>query len=106
MGDEGVARIGALEHGDEVQALGQRGGHVLEAMHCEVHLARQERFLDLLQEGALPPDGLEPSVLHAIAGGRDDLDGDVVAEGLEPGFDVLGLPEREQAPPRADTDLQ
>jgi hypothetical protein len=66
-------------------------------VHGQVHLAGQQRLLDLLEEGALAPDALQPAVEDPVAGGGDLVELDLVALGSEEVSDVLGLPERQDA---------
>ena len=100
--DEHVARVGALQDRHERETGGQRRRHVLQRVHGEVHLSRQQRLFDLLQEGALAADGLEPLVLEPVAGGRDLVERRGVPERREPFLDVARLPERERAAARPD----
>jgi len=90
--EQRVARIGPLQVGAERQAAGQRGGHVLEAVHGQVDLAGQHRLFDLLQEGALAADAFQAPIEHLVAGGGDLLELDLVAAGDEEVLHVLGLP--------------
>ena len=109
--DEDVAGVGALRDGGEDEARIEFGGQVLERMNGEVDAALGERVFDLLDEdsfaarsgasaGAIGAVGL----LHAVAGGADDLDLDRVAAVTQLGGDVVGLPEGELRASRADAD--
>ena len=80
-------------------------------MHGDVDAAGGEGVLDLLNEDALGVEGravvegrgcFEGGILHAVAGGADDLNGDAVAAGAELIRDVIGLPERELGAAGAD----
>jgi len=73
----------------------------------EVDAAFFEGFFDFLDEDAFAVEvgrGDEAGLLHAVAGGADDFEFDViagVAEGVE---DVVGLPEGELGASAADAD--
>jgi hypothetical protein len=69
-------------------------------------LAGQHRLLDLLQEGALAADALQAPVEDLVAGGRDLVDLDLVSPRGEEVADVPGLPQRQQAGARSDSDPQ
>ena len=78
-------------------------------MDGEVDTAGGEGFFDLLDEdaGAVGRQTVgrdEGRVLHAVAGGADDFDGNGVAVLAELRGDVVGLPERELRAARADAD--
>jgi hypothetical protein len=85
----------------------------------EVDAAVGEGLLDLLDEDAFAVRegsegglglgfglglGLGFGMLHAVAGGADDLDGDGVARGAEGSGDMVGLPEGELRASGADAD--
>ncbi len=55
-GDERIAHVGALRHGRERQALGQQRRQVLQRVHGDVDLAREQRALDRLCEDAKTSD--------------------------------------------------
>ena len=111
LADEGVTGVGARWGGGEGEARVEGGGEIFERVHGDVDAPGGERVLDLLDEDALGVEGravlegrrgLEGRVLHAVAGGADDLDRDVVAARAELISDVVGLPEREFGAARAD----
>ena len=65
-------------------------------MDGEVDAALFEGFFDLFDEDALAVEVWrrdEAGLLHAVAGGADDLEFDVVAGVAESVEDVVGLPE-------------
>ena len=104
LADEGVAGVSARGDCGEGEARIERCGKIFERMHGEVYSPYGQGVLDLLDEDALGVEGrailegcrgFEGWVLHAVAGGADDLDGDVVATRAELLSDVVGLPERE-----------
>src|SRR5579875_1538316 len=80
-------------------------------MDGEIDSAGRQGVFDFLDEDAL---GVERGavfkgcgrakgrILHAVAGGANDLDGDVVATAAQLVGDVVGLPERELGAARAD----
>jgi hypothetical protein len=102
-------RIGgllALEERGELEAIGQFGGDVLEAVDGEVDLAGEERALDLLDEEPLAGGAEGGRGLYAVAGGADG-DGDELEAGLERlefRDDETGLREGERAATSADPD--
>ena len=109
--DEGVAGVGARGDGGEGEALVERCGQIFERMHGDVDATGGEGVLDLFNEDALGVEWraviearrrLEGRVLHAVAGGANDLDGDLVATSAELLGDVVGLPERELGTASAD----
>jgi hypothetical protein len=113
--DEDVACIGALRNGGEDEPRVELGGQVLERVDGEVDAALGERVFDLLDEDSLAVrrrgERWERSCFgpigvlgHAVAGGADDLDHDLTAAVVQPGGDVIGLPEGELGASRADTD--
>src|SRR6185437_1123938 len=101
---EGVARVGAARDGGECEARVEFGGQVFQRVDGEVDLAGGEGFFDLLDEDAFGEGGFSGRLLKAVAGGADDLDGDLVAEGGELLGDVVGLPECELGAAGAYTD--
>ena len=102
--DEGVAGVGARRDGGEGEARVERGGEIFERVDGDVDAAGGERLLDFFDEDAL---GIKRAaivecrgcfkggILHAVAGGADDLDRDIVAALTQFVSDVIGLPERE-----------
>ena len=57
--DHGVARIGARRDRDQRQPRGQMRGHVLEAVHREIDVAREQLLLDLpWPRPPLPPSSI------------------------------------------------
>jgi hypothetical protein len=101
--NQGVARVGALQHRDESEAGRQFGRDVLQAVDGQVDLAREQRLFDLLEEGPLARNRRKRAA-RPVAGGRDVPQGRFVAERLEPRLHVIGLPSREEAAPRSDAD--
>ncbi len=113
LADEGVAGVGARGDGGEGEARIEGGGQVFEGVDGEIDAAGGEGVFDLLDEDALGVErgavgegggNDEGGVLHAVAGGADDVDGDGVAVGAEDVGDVVGLPERELGASGADAD--
>ena len=76
-------------------------------MDCQVDAALFQGFFDFLDEDAFAVEIRrrdEAGLLHAVAGGADDFEFDViagVAEGVE---DVVGLPEGQLGASAADAD--
>ncbi len=71
-------------------------GEVLERVDGEVDAAFFEGFFDFFDEDALAVEVRrrdEAGLLHAVAGGADDFELDVVAGVAEGVEDVVGLPE-------------
>ena len=75
--DQHVACILARQEGADREARRLRRRHVLHAVDGGVDAARQQRFLDLLDEQALAAGLGQRPVLDGVAGGLDghDLDG-------------------------------
>ncbi len=74
---ERVARVGALGHADDGQAVRQLAGHVLGRVHGEVDRPREQRLLDLLHEARLVLElrsGAPAGPLVARRADRDHLD--------------------------------
>ncbi len=71
-GEEGVARVVALEDAGDGEALGQPRLHVLHRMDGDIHLVRVERLLQLLGEQALAADLGERPVEDLVGHGGDD----------------------------------
>ncbi len=71
---EGISGVFTLQHGADLQPIGQHCRHVLAAVHREIDLAVQQRVLDFLDEQALAPDFRERTLLQAIARCLDDDD--------------------------------
>ena len=69
---EGVARVLALGHGGDAEALGQQRRHVLHRVDRAVDAALDERLLDLLGEEALAADLQQAAILDPVARGGDD----------------------------------
>ncbi len=69
--DEHVARILAARNADQREAVGQLAGHVLDGVHRDVRLAREQLLLDLLDEEPLAADLGERTILDAVAAGDD-----------------------------------
>ena len=76
-------------------------------MDGEVDAAFFEGFFDFFNEDAFAVEvrrGDEAGLLHAVAGGADDLEFDVIA-GVAKGVEnVVGLPEGQLGTPAADAD--
>ena len=96
--DEGVARILALEHGGQLEAVGQVHRHVLQRMHRQLRPAVVERGLELLHEQPLAADLRQAAVEDAVAlrGHRQQADVDAAALAQQAAH-MLGLPQREAA---------
>ncbi len=69
---EGIPAVFPGRHRPQHQALRHFRRHILEAVHRQVHLPRQERLFDLLDEQALAADLGQGDVLNLIPGGLDD----------------------------------
>ena len=105
LADEGVASVGAWRDRREGEARVELGGQIFQRMDREVDASRGEGFFYLLDEDTFAVDAgrrLEAGILHAVAGGADDFDGDGVAMAAQEFGDVVGLPERELRAARAD----
>jgi hypothetical protein len=103
----GVARILAGGRRRQHQPGRQLGRHVLERVHRQVHLARQERLLELLGEQPLSADFAQRHVQHLIPAGVDDRelhrrDG-TAWQRQEPIADVLRLRQRQGRPACTDS---
>ncbi len=98
LADPDVAGVGAFGDGGEGELRGQFGGEVFERVDGEVDATGFEGFFDFLDEDAFAVEvwrGDEAGLLHAVAGGADDLELDVVAGVAEGVEDVVRLPEGE-----------
>ena len=93
-GDEGVARILAFAHGDEVEALGKLHRNVLEGVHGEIGLARLHGDFKLLHEESLAAHLGERAVEDLVASRRhaEELHARGRIAGAQHGLDVKGLP--------------
>ncbi len=102
--DEGIARILALHHAGQLEALGQLHGNVLERMHGHVGAAFFQRDFQLFHEEALAAHLGQGAVedLVALGGHAEQFDG--VAARTQQGLHMFGLPEREAAFARGDDD--
>ncbi len=70
-----VARVGALGHGDQAQALGRRGGQVLHRVHGQVALPGQQGLAQRGDEDAGPAERRErPGEPVAVGADPDELD--------------------------------
>ena len=69
-----VPRIFPLQHGADVESVGQDRRHVLAAVNGEVDVAAEQRIFDLLHEQPLAADFRQRRLLQAIARGLDDDD--------------------------------
>ena len=108
---EGIASVGSRGDGGESETRIELRGEIFERVDGNVNAVGGEGVFDLLDEdsfcidwGAIVEGGgsAEGGVLHAVAGGADDFDGDLVAKGAELIGDVVGLPEREFGAAGAD----
>src|SRR5690606_19390480 len=99
--DVDVAGVLTLEHGAQGETVRQARRDILQRMHRRVHLAGHDGTVDLLREKPLVPDPGKGHVGDPVAGGVQDpdLDPEAGVRRLEPSLDVLGLPQREAAPP-------
>ena len=95
--DPGVARVFALHHAGQCEALGQLHGHVLERMHGDVGAALFQRGFQLFHEQALAADLAQRAVQDLVALGGHAQQGDGVAARLQQGLDVFGLPQGQAA---------
>ena len=107
LADPDVAGVGAAGDGGEGELGREGGGEILEGVDGEVDAAFGEGFFDLFDEDAFavePGGGDEAGLLHAVAGGADDLELGEVAAVAESVEDVVRLPESELGAARADAD--
>ncbi len=107
LADPDVAGVGAFGDGGEGELRGELGGEIFEGVDGEVDAAFFEGFFDLLDEDAFAVEvgrWDEAGLLHAVAGGADDFEFDVVAGVAEGVEDVVGLPEGELGASGADAD--
>src|SRR5579875_2245593 len=110
--DEGITGICAGGDGGEGEARVERRGEILERVDGDVDAAVEESVFNLLAEDALGVErravregcgGDKVGVLHAIAGGADDLSNDGVTVMAELGGNVIGLPKRKLRAAGAET---
>ena len=88
-----------------MSACRQLGGHVLEAVHAHVHLAGEQRLLDLLHEERLAAEVGERDLGEAVPGGPDHHDLDLGPAGAQRRRHRFALHQREAAAPRAEANL-
>ena len=96
LADPDVAGVGALRDSGEGKLRGKLGWKVFERVHGEIDAAFFEGFLDLFDEDPFAVEvwgGDEAGLLHAVTGGADDLELDVIARVSQGVEDVIGLPE-------------
>ena len=107
LADPDVAGVGAFGDGSEGELGASFVGRSLRRVDGEVDAAFFEGFFDFFDEDAFAVEIRrrdEAGLLHAVAGGADNLELDViagVAEGVE---DVVSLPEGELGASAADAD--
>ncbi len=109
LADEGVAGVGARRDGGEREAGVELSRQVFKGVDGEVDASSGERFFDLLDEDAFAVKAgrrLESGLLHAVAGGANDLNFDFVAVFAQRVCDVVGLPEGELRTTRSDSDVR
>ena len=90
--DQGVPRVSAGANGGNAEAFRQFGGEILEAVDGHIHLPRQERLFQLLDEHANAERGKRSGGVP-VAGGGDDagVESDVGLKGLQGSYDFLNL---------------
>ncbi len=103
--DQRVARVAPLADRLEPEPLGKLGRHVLHRVHRHVRAAVVESGLELLDEPALAADARQRRRLEAVAAGRDrhELHLDPGPALQQRALHPLGLPDREVARPRRDS---
>jgi hypothetical protein len=105
LADPDVTGVGAFWDGCKGELRGQFGWEIFEGVDGQVDAAFFECFFNFFDEDTFAVEvwrGHEAWLLHAVAGGADDLEFDVVAgiaEGVE---DVVGLPEGQLRASAAD----
>ena len=105
--DPDVAGVGALRDCGEGELRGELGWKIFERVNGEVDAAFFEGFLNFFDEDSFAVEvwrNDEAGLLHAVTGGADDLELDVIAgvsQGVE---DVIGLPESKLRASAADAD--
>ena len=108
--DQGVARVGARQHGADDQPARQTGRHVLHRMDRDVDPPVQQGLFDLPGEQPLAADRGERALQHPVARGMDGLDGDralLPERGIgrgEAAADLVGLGPGERACACSDPD--
>ena len=96
--DPGIARVLALQHGAQREALGHLHRHVLERVHRQVSAALLQRDFQLLDEQALAADLRQRAVQDLVTLRRHAQQLDAPAEALaQQGLDMLGLPQGQAA---------
>ena len=99
VADEGVGRIGALQHRRQAEARLQLHRHVLERVHGAVGLTALHCQLQLLQEQALAADGRQRAVQLLVATGAHRHQHHLQS-GMgraQAGGDMFALPQGERA---------
>ena len=73
VGNEGIARIFALRHRCQYNAIRQSRRQVFHGMHRRVYAPVQQGFIQLLGEKAFAAGILQPLVLEPVAAGDEAL---------------------------------
>ena len=103
--DPDVAGVGAPGDRGKGELRGKFCGEIFEGVNGQVDVALFEGFLDFFDEDAFAVEVRgrdEAWLLHAVAGGADDLELGVVAGVAKSVEDVVGLPESELGASAAD----
>jgi len=90
-----VARIFPLRYRRDLQARRNRGGKILKAVHRQVHLPRQQRFLDFLGEQPLAAHAGKRNAGDPVAGGLDDFDAALHEQRGQASLHPTRLPQRQ-----------
>jgi len=106
IGDEGVERNLALRDAGQHELIAHHHRHVLHRMHGDVGAPIEQGCFQLLHEQALAANLRERAVedLVTARGHAQKLDIAAGIQSLEPGLDVLGLPQGETAFTGSDDD--
>ena len=103
--DESVAGIGAQRNGRKSEGFVKRSGQVFQAMDGEIDSSVIKRLFNLLRKHTLRNRRSylsESEMLHRVAAGADNFNGNFMAMCAKLICDVVGLPEGELRSARTD----
>ena len=105
VADKSIAHNSTLRNGGEAEAFRQLCGHILQAVDGQVDFAVQQRGFNFFGEQSLAADLGQGDVQNFIAFGDDLLQTDFTVRilFLQTAFDVIALPEGQQAFPSSNS---
>lgn len=99
IGDEGIARIGAIEDGAQLERRLQIDRHVLQTMHGQIGAAVEQGVFEFLDEEPLAAHLGEGAVEDLVASGRqgEEFNRARRIQRAQPIAHMLGLPQGKPA---------